>query len=137
MFSARQGISLIAILSYLAATFIPCESIAKFGLVPAPPAVSMHASEASSSPSHHGHAHHVKLGSEVGRGSEATAEWKATCLCGCDETRSMIGGGAGRLGSVVPITHVARLLPAIETLGVFPSSTHRSEYHREIDPIPT
>lgn len=36
----------------------------------------------------------------------------APCACGCEQTRSTVGGGAARLGAVVPSTAIASLLEA-------------------------
>jgi hypothetical protein len=66
----------------------------------------------------------------------AATELKPTCLCGCSDTRSQIGGGSARLGSVVPGTVVAHLLEveaAAPGVRVLPRIF---DIHFEIDPIP-
>jgi hypothetical protein len=152
-------ISMLAICSYLVATFIPCESLpalslatqpaqSAHGILPEPEPESRSAPMAASHSHSHGASHpssrepghesRHESGFEEIREAEmaTTAEFKPTCQCGCSDTRSRVGGSAARLGSVVPGRVMARLLevevavPAVRVLpGIF-------DVHFEIDPIP-
>ena len=59
-----------------------------------------------------------------------------TCLCGCSETRSTIGGNASRLGSVVPGVFVARLCEPEAPTVEFSSHLLLVETYSDLDPIP-
>lgn len=66
----------------------------------------------------------------------AIAEFKPTCQCGCSDTRSLVGGSAARLGSVVPGTVMARLLEADVAVPAVRVLPRNSNVYIEIDPIP-
>ncbi len=59
-----------------------------------------------------------------------------TCLCGCSETRSTVGGEVSRLGVVVPRVHVARLLEHEHVYGQARHPAHVLDVALGIDPIP-
>jgi len=64
------------------------------------------------------------------------AELKRKCVCGCSETRSQVGGGTARLGSVVPGIAVARLAEAEDVLAEDRVLPRPLEVVSELDPIP-
>jgi hypothetical protein len=137
--TAERFIALFAIATFVAATFLPCEStsFAKLGVLWAPPADTMpSAHESESSPMASPHAHHASHVALQAPATTAKLEFKPTCLCGCRDTRSQIGGGAARLGSVLPGTALARLLEAEPVLLVEQGSPTAIGFHLEIDPIP-
>ena len=62
----------------------------------------------------HGDEHDHRRGEERvvaarGAADPNAAGFRAPCLCGCGDTRSTVGGGTARLGSVVPGVWIARL----------------------------
>jgi hypothetical protein len=153
----------LAISAYLVAIFVPCTSQSSTSLTPASltSTTLAHAfgsgahalpseseSTASRVASHHSHSqgalheptHHAGHASEhegvAALERVASQELKPTCLCGCSDRRSQVGGSTARLGSVVPGTVVARL---IETQ-VTPAGEHvlpmNFDSQFEIDPIP-
>jgi len=67
---------------------------------------------------------------------QAKLEIKPTCLCGCSETRSSIGGGTARLGSVVPGTVVASLIEAAPIPAAEFAQVGMLDLHFDIDPVP-
>ena len=50
----------------------------------------------------HGDTHHAGPTEPRLSAKKGQLELQPTCLCGCSETRSLIGGSASRLGAVVP-----------------------------------
>ena len=70
------------------------------------------------------------------RAASDFAEWKATCLCGCGETRARVGGGTSRLGAVVPGVHVATLPEAIDVPGPGPEDASPIDVFETHDPVP-
>jgi hypothetical protein len=164
-------LSVVAILSYLAAAFLPCEPppwfVARGSDAHAsevstagtefPHPGAHHASGETSHPgSHrdsvrpdsnagHDHAHHGGVEPAVGEPSRASdragvllasAELKAKCLCGCSETRSEVGGGTARLGSVVPGCFVPRLIEPEATRAGESVALAVVGFHGDLDPIP-
>ena len=85
-------------------------------LAPVDPHASHHASHEDSSRlsplAHQSHpAHQSQEGAHASRevenshhrvAMESLLVWVPTCLCGCGDSRALIGGGAARLGPVVP-----------------------------------
>lgn len=57
----------------------------------------------------HAHSGDVARSAE---GMQVQLALKAKCVCGCNRTRSQVGGGAARLGSVVLAAVVTGLAPA-------------------------
>jgi hypothetical protein len=103
-------------------------------------------SVAHASSSHHSAAHDSSAADDPGRAesvqtraanaSTAHLAFTAPCVCGCGDTRANVGGGASRLGAVVPGQFVTQLLsfPAESA-----SRAHPGRFVREvpeIDPIP-
>lgn len=70
------------------------------------------------------------------RGGAAPLELQAKCLCGCEETRSTIGGGASRLGSTIPAVYVPSLPPAAAWRGFAFEPGRFSRMTGRLDPIP-
>jgi hypothetical protein len=70
------------------------------------------------------------------RDASNQAVLKATCLCGCGETRARVGGGTTRLGAVVPGVFLARLPEVVHVDGPAPAPEGVSDAFSEIDPIP-
>jgi len=158
--SVLRLISALAISAYLTATFLPCGSLPSVSLMTLTkmptPAVHALPSEAESTASRmvasHSRSHEVSRkashaathDSAHGPGFEepgpiertATTEIKPTCLCGCSDTRSQIGGGSARLGSVVPGTVVAHLLEVEAVAPGVRVPARIFDIHFEIDPIP-
>ncbi len=137
--AAERFIALFAIATFVAATFLPCESTssANPGVLWASTADAMpSAHESESSPVASPQAHHASHVAVQAPATAARLEFKPTCLCGCSDTRSQIGGGAARLGSVLPGTALARLLEAEPVILVEQGSPTESRFHLEIDPIP-
>jgi hypothetical protein len=158
--SVLRLISALAISAYLTATFLPCGSLPSGSLMTLTkmptPAVHALSSEAESTASQmaasHSHSHQVSRKASHAATNDsahgprfeepdpiertAATELKPTCLCGCSDTRSQIGGGSARLGSVVPGSVVAHLLgveAAAPGVRVLPRIF---DIHFEIDPIP-
>jgi hypothetical protein len=142
---------MLAIVAYLMATFIPCESLPSLSLG-TQPAFSAHGMlpepESSPTPMAASHSHRASHPSSHESGHESsfeeiretrmatTAEFKPTCLCGCNDTRSRVGGSAARLGSVVPGRVMARLLEAEAVVPAVRVLPRILDVHFEIDPIP-
>ena len=59
-----------------------------------------------------------------------------TCLCGCSETRSTVGGNVSRLGSVVPGVFVAWRTQVDAQRHFFPPSGGLVGITLDLDPIP-
>ena len=60
----------------------------------------------------HGHAAHAAMsGSPSAEAATAPGPpdivLVPTCLCGCDQTRALVGGSLARLGATIPAVHVA------------------------------
>ena len=154
-------VSALAMTVYLAAAFLPCEP--PDGAVwqaggghaaqdareshderPHQAAVSSHAQMSHAAHAgqtgHAGHAAHGRgdadSGFEASARKTARLALSAICPCGCSETRSGVGGGTARLGSVVPGLAVARLLeaPRHELVARVPEPA--DEVFFAIDPIP-
>lgn len=169
-------ISTLALATYLAAAFLPCEPPAWFtaggsghhaaAAEPTVPDEDPHAGHGD----HHstdgvvdgavdgavdgmaGHGSHsdhdVHRHDDSHRGGQpsvvpargstrmATAEIKPKCLCGCSETRSQVGGGTARLGSVVPGLYVVRLIEPGATRALAPITASFVDVHADLDPIP-
>jgi len=66
----------------------------------------------------------------------ASLGFKPTCQCGCSDTRSQVGGGAARLGSVVPGTVFAGLPEAEQAAAAVRVLPRSFGLDFEIDPIP-
>jgi len=103
-------------------------------------------SVAHASSRHHSSGHDSNAADEPGRpataqtraadASTAHLVFTAPCVCGCGDTRATVGGGASRLGAVVPGQFVTQLLspPAESAVGANPGRFVREIL--EIDPIP-
>ena len=145
MQTAGRFISAFAISAYLAATFIPCESLLAVSGVTAS-ASGIHAmhSEQESQPSQtaashdhvHAHSHSASYEEIQASGKSARLEFRPTCQCGCSDTRSQVGGGAARLGSVVPGTVFAGLFDAEHPAPGIRVPPRAFDLDFEIDPIP-
>jgi hypothetical protein len=142
---------MLAIFAYLMATFIPCEPLPSFSLETQPvlsarrmlpeldsssaPMAARH-SQGASHPSSH-EARHASNFEEIREAEMATTtEFKPTCQCGCNDTRSRVGGSAARLGSVVPGREMARLLEAEVAVPAARVLPRIFDFDFEIDPIP-
>jgi hypothetical protein len=137
--TAERFIALFVVATFVAAAFLPCEStsLANLGVLWAPTADAMpSAHESESSPMASPDAHHASHIAVQAPATTAKLEFKPTCLCGCSDTRSQVGGGAARLGSVLSGTALARLLEAEPVLLVDQGSRTEIGFHLEIDPIP-
>lgn len=88
----------------------------------------------------HSHSHGASAESVRDAVSEVevagTAEFKPTCQCGCSDTRSLVGGNAARLGSVVPGAVMAGLLEMDLVAPEIRIPLRTFDIHFEIDPIP-
>ena len=148
--SAGQIIGLLAIVAYLSAAFHPCERTGE-AFLPAPSVLETHgtpvaAETTHSAPhsSHHAsHKNHDTHNTSEAQGShhkvatESSVVWMPTCLCGCSDSRAQIGGGAARLGPVVPAAFAAQLLPRTILSAVKVSPRPILAPDDLIDPIPT
>jgi hypothetical protein len=93
----------------------------------------------SVSPDHDGaHSHRAPDSLETSQIAEPTvlAEFKPTCLCGCSETRSTIGGGAARLGRVIPGAVLAVLFEPEPVAPLAAAPPLFDNFDSEIDPTP-
>jgi hypothetical protein len=159
MSSVGQIIAVCAITAYLSAAFLPCESDGGLFLSAPPPAkdrVMPTEARVTPSPSQSLHpSHHASHENQTGRtdhdahhdaeaqnshhevAMESSLVWMPTCLCGCGDSRALIGGGAARLGPVVPPTAAAPGLSelTIQTTEATPRLLQAPE--NLIDPIPT
>lgn len=150
MLSVDRVISVFAVAAYLSAAFLPCEPVGEV-FSSAPPGVESHvipaAPKTTASASHQSHhASHKDHGAhDTGKSqdshhkvaTETTVVWMPTCLCGCGESRAQIGGGAARLGPVVPAASVALLPPRLTTRAVRSGLRLVQAPDYLIDPIPT
>ena len=59
-----------------------------------------------------------------------------TCLCGCSETRGLVGGTLARLGATIPAVHVAALPAAVVIDGRSPIDLRLPAPFVVDDPIP-
>ena len=100
----------------------------------------------------HGAHHHHNGGHDHGAQAKAAApsraeahasdriptrlSMKAKCICGCDRTRSLVGGGAARLGSVVLTAVPSGLPPAPVIVPEDRLLTRWVEVHFEDDQVP-
>jgi len=59
-----------------------------------------------------------------------------TCLCGCSETRALVGGSLARLGATIPAVYVAALPAAVVIDGHPPVELAESAPFVVDDPVP-
>jgi hypothetical protein len=159
--SVGQIIALVAITAYLSAAFLPCEPdgelfssarrSAETRVTPAEArATPSPSTSRPSHPSHHashenqtGHSDHGAHDNREAQNShhkvamESSLVWMPTCLCGCGDSLAMMGGGAARLGPIVPPAPAAPGLS--ETVSLTTESVPRLLQAPDnlIDPIPT
>ena len=149
----RALVSCGLLASYLAAAFLDCEPI-RPAMVRGHAAPMAQAEPAANETGHsHGEDHasgdrtageHAHGASHAGDHADETtvvarrgvAELKPTCGCGCDESRSRIGGNVSRLGSVIPGVEVSRLFELISVHRAMEREFSLPNVFREIDPVP-
>ena len=122
--SVAQIIAGFAIAIYLVVALIPCglEDPSFFSVASD---VSVHGMTVAPESPHGSHMHHGSRRTDADSAHAATPShdrtklnsslvWTRTCLCGCSESRSTVGGGAARLGPAVPpnvLAFVEQVLP--------------------------
>ena len=156
MSSVGQFIAVVAIAAYSSAAFLPCESDGEmFSFTPPPVETRVTLTEAKVTPSPSHASHHASQQDQTGhtdhgahdnreaqnshhRGAmESALIWMPTCLCGCGDSRALIGGGAARLGPVVPPACAAPGLSEMTSLTTESIPRLFQAPDNLIDPIPT
>ena len=144
----------VSVALYLCAAFTPCptagamNSIARIAALrpltsaPIPTDTTAAHSHPIPNASSDDGAHHGDHVSDVAHASkrthtESALAWTPTCLCGCSETRAWIGGGAARLGPVIPETEGAHPMPMIATTAAIIAFSLCAAPASIADPIPT